>query len=82
MSTHDHWWYVQRHPSGVGFCVRHTSRGPGSRTVDCIGVSTDTLGQNAIPRYEAERIANALNEAYELGARQMHDHAVSYVPPF
>lgn len=83
----DHWWYVQRHPSGASFCVRHTSRGPHSFTVDKIGVSQDMLGGNGIPRYEAEHIANALNEAYALGVQHMGDAILSltkdaHVPPF
>lgn len=66
-SLADHWWFAQRHPDGEHFCVRHTARGPGSYTVDSAGVSTALLGKSGLTRKDAEAIAQALNEAYQLG---------------
>lgn len=68
-SQPDHWWFAQRHPDGVKFCVRHTSRGPASFLVDNHQVSTDLIGAGGITRTLAATIAQALNEAYQLGER-------------
>lgn len=62
----DHHWRVNTWSSG-GYRVDHTSKGPGSRTSDAIGVSDDILGIDGLTRADAERIANALNEAYQAG---------------